>query len=222
CFYSTDLLLISFVIGSLIVNGSKVKDDDAMQYMVSVQARQSHKCSGFLVSENFVLTAACCSHYLDAVVLGSHNLDSSNKQKITIEKKIMPKENDLMMLKYLKKKAKLGKGVEIIQLPNENTKVEAGDWCEIAGWGAIEIGKNHVKDLYATNVSIIDRPTCMKVWHKLPANVICAGDWGGPLVCNNTAVGIASFNRDGTIEGPNVFIDISKYLQWINDTKIGS
>uniref|UniRef100_A0A8C6TQF4 trypsin n=1 Tax=Neogobius melanostomus TaxID=47308 RepID=A0A8C6TQF4_9GOBI len=224
-FYSTD---------GLIVKGNKVEDVKAMQYMVSVQAQQSHRCGGFLVSANFVLTAARCSDHLDKVVLGSHNLDDSKKQKIGIEEQIKHpsyeeenNENNLMLLK-LKENAKLGEGVEIIKLPNETMKVKVGDRCEIAGWGATdEKVRTHVKDLYATKVSIIDRPRCMKEWPELPENVICAvgnngirtfeqGDRGGPLVCDNIAVGIASFNRIKEIEGPNVFIDISKYLEWIN------
>uniref|UniRef100_A0A8C6TS08 trypsin n=1 Tax=Neogobius melanostomus TaxID=47308 RepID=A0A8C6TS08_9GOBI len=225
------------VTGSLIVKGNKVEDVKAMQYMVSVQAQQSHRCGGFLVSANFVLTAARCSDHLDKVVLGSHNLDDSKKQKIGIEEQIKHpsyeeenNENNLMLLK-LKENAKLGEGVEIIKLPNETMKVKVGDRCEIAGWGATdEKVRTHVKDLYATKVSIIDRPRCMKEWPELPENVICAvgnngirtfeqvntGDRGGPLVCDNIAVGIASFNRIKEIEGPNVFIDISKYLEWIN------
>uniref|UniRef100_A0A8C6WQ80 trypsin n=1 Tax=Neogobius melanostomus TaxID=47308 RepID=A0A8C6WQ80_9GOBI len=220
------------VTGSLIVKGNKVEDVKAMQYMVSVQAQQSHRCGGFLVSANFVLTAARCSEcHLDKVVLGSHNLDDSKKQKIGIEEQIKHpsyeeenNENNLMLLKVCKKKRK-----------ERNTHfiltyffVFLGDRCEIAGWGATdEKVRTHVKDLYATKVSIIDRPRCMKEWPELPENVICAvgnngirtfeqGDRGGPLVCDNIAVGIASFNRIKEIEGPNVFIDISKYLEWIN------
>ncbi|XP_056614776.1 serine protease ami-like [Triplophysa dalaica] len=51
--------------------------------------------------------------------------------------------------------------------------------------------------------------------------MILKEDSGGPLVCDNTAVGVTSFG-DKICNNPNrsnVYIDISQFAQWINHTK---
>lgn len=223
------------VLGSGIVNGETVPAS-AMQYMVSVQNLFGHVCGGFLVSEDFVLTAAHCNNdQPKSVVLGSHNLMNANR--IYIEKIFMHPSyenialgNDLMLLK-LSMKVVEGNGVQIIKLADANMMVQEHDVCQVAGWGAEYSGGRNVEALKATNVSIIDINTCKHAWGGLPDNVICAGgstttkgfcqgDSGGPLVCGDKAVGIVSFNRNRncnyTDEVPNVYVDVRKYFPWIH------
>ncbi|XP_055020772.1 granzyme B(G,H)-like [Boleophthalmus pectinirostris] len=227
------------VTGSVIVNGDTLSDG-AMQYMASVQNPMGHACGGFLVSDQFFLTAAHCFEDQPVrVVLGKHNLKESNKgQTIDIEKffkhdsyKDVGFGNDLMLLKLNKNPEE--NGVKKIDLPTQNMKVKANDLCQVAGWGATQTHGVNANVLMATEVPIIDMKTCKEVWHHLPHNVICAGgynttkgfcqgDSGGPLVCKNTAVGVVSFNRHNNCtykkEAPNVFVDISKYMDWILKT----
>uniref|UniRef100_A0A8C6T0F4 Peptidase S1 domain-containing protein n=1 Tax=Neogobius melanostomus TaxID=47308 RepID=A0A8C6T0F4_9GOBI len=230
------------VIGSVIVNGHRVQDN-AMQYMASVQNYVGHMCGGFLVSDNFVLTAAhCYDSQPIRVVLGNHNLrNPQNRQIIDIDKRFrhpsykgVSTGNDLMLLK-LKKSPVLGHGVKILQLPSMNMNVKVHDLCQVVGWGATKSGGASSNDLLAANVSIIDITTCSNAWGGLPDNVICAGgyitnrgfcqgDSGGPLVCKNTAVGIVSFNKNRNCnyenDVPNVYVDVSKYIDWILKTII--
>ncbi|XP_072294182.1 transmembrane protease serine 9-like [Eucyclogobius newberryi] len=236
------------VTGSVIVNGKKVADGD-MPYMASVQSLCGHVCGGFLVSQRFVLTAAhCLDENPIRVVLGNHDLgkSSNSEQTIEIEAKIkhpdyvsVGRGDDLMLLK-LKKEVVIGSNVGIIQLPYTNMKVETNEMCHVAGWGATQSYGKNTNHLLTTDVSIIDMDTCQRKWRdwlNLPKDVICAGgyttrkgfcqgDSGGPLVCANTAVGIVSFNKDRNCDYrdqvPNVYVEISQYIDWIFHTMISN
>ncbi|XP_005920804.1 mast cell protease 2 isoform X1 [Haplochromis burtoni] len=222
--------------GSDIIGGEKVPRK-SMLYMVSVQNKSGHICGGFLITEDFVVTAAHCDNeYPTHVVLGNHNLNKG--QKISIIKKFKPRfylsvllGDDIMLLK-LSRKAQLSDIVKIIRLPTAKINLNENEVCKVAGWGITENG-TLTNILRVVNVPVINKKVCKKQYSviniRLPANVICAGgypthkgfcqgDSGGPLVCAGLAVGIVSFKKGkcNYPEAPNVYTDISKYLLWIN------
>ncbi|XP_063323761.1 trypsin-3-like [Pelmatolapia mariae] len=224
--------------GSDIIDGEKAPES-SMQYMASVQNNEGrHICGGFLIKEYFVVSAAHCDNYNPThVVLGNHNLKNGNHQKIMIEKMFKPNSyqniglgDDIMLIK-LSKKAHLGHMVQIIQLPPAEIYLQENQVCQVAGWGKTKTDDDKpVDELMVVDVSVIDKQFCEEQWSGLPANVICAGgynttkgfcqgDSGGPLVCNGLAVGVISFNYEKNCNypnKPNIYTDISKYLQWIN------
>ncbi|XP_031599424.2 granzyme B(G,H)-like [Oreochromis aureus] len=225
--------------GSDIIHGEKAPEN-SMQYMASVQDNEGeHVCGGFLITEDFVVSAAHCDDSsLTYVVLGNHNLKNSNHQKIKIENKIIHKNyrqvglgDDIMLIK-LSEKVKLGHGAETIEIPPAEINLKENQVCQVAGWGITKTDDNKLADeLMVVDVSVIDKQVCKKQWRGLPANVICAGgyettkgfcqgDSGGPLVCHGFAVGVVSFNYDENCkypDKPNVYTDISKYRKWINE-----
>uniref|UniRef100_A0AAQ6IR05 trypsin n=1 Tax=Anabas testudineus TaxID=64144 RepID=A0AAQ6IR05_ANATE len=219
--------------GSEIINGEKVPEN-SMQYMVSVQNDQGHVCGGFLIREDFVLTAAHCDDRVSfRVVLGTHNLKGA--EKTAIKEKYKPdayesvgKGYDIMLLK-LSRKAPLNNRVPTIQLPESGMNIQENQQCLVAGWGKTTTSGHVENELRMVDVSVIDLDVCKEYWPGLPANVICAGgltnkgfcqgDSGGPLVCNGTAAGVVSYNKDMNCnypDVPNVYTDVSKYLDWIN------
>ncbi|XP_019207503.1 trypsin-3 isoform X2 [Oreochromis niloticus] len=224
--------------GSDIIDGEKAPEN-SMQYMASVQNNNGHHvCGGFLITEDFVVSAAHCYNWtLTHVVLGNHNLKNGNHQKIKIENKTIPKNyikvglgNDIMLIKLLEK-VQLNDRVQTIQLPPAEINLQENQVCQVAGWGKTKTGDNKPADeLMVVDVSVIDKQVCNELWGDLPDNVTCAGgyettkgfcqgDSGGPLVCDGLAVGVVSFNYEKNCnypDKPNVYTDISKYRQWID------
>uniref|UniRef100_A0A8C7X7U3 Peptidase S1 domain-containing protein n=1 Tax=Oryzias sinensis TaxID=183150 RepID=A0A8C7X7U3_9TELE len=226
----------SHVQGSVIVNG-ELAPEGSMQFMVSVQNKNGHVCGGFLISEDFVVTAAHCDSGLKHVILGGHNWKNSNVKKIEISNQCKHKNYsdvvngyDIMLLK-LANKAPMGRNIKTIPLAEKNMKLSVNQECSVAGWGKMVSTGGLVDDLRVVNVSIINHNDCKKSWGGLPPNVICAGgkytdkgfcqgDSGGPLVWNGKAVGIVSFNNGKNCkypDVPNVYTDIRKHVDWINN-----
>ncbi|XP_067432217.1 mast cell protease 1A-like [Thunnus thynnus] len=226
-------------LGSEIINGKKVPEN-SMLYMASVQNDGYHVCGGFLIHEEFVVTAAHCDDWNPtSVVLGTHDLNNvDNTMRYRVKRCKHPSYsniesgNDIMLLK-LSEKARLGNRVQPIQLPKTEMKMKDKEKCHVAGWGQTGTGKSVAVHLQVVDVPIINLNDCKKIWapFKLPDNVICAGgddtkkgfcqgDSGGPLVCGKVAVGVVSFNNDKNCkypDVPNVYTDISKYLDWIKE-----
>ncbi|XP_059196385.1 mast cell protease 2-like [Centropristis striata] len=233
------LLLMHSSLGDEIINGTKTKEK-SMLYMASVQNDGRHKCGGFLINENFVLTAAHCDFPKLSVVLGTHDLQKVDDRtmRYSVERCKHPsfvdvaKGDDIMLLK-LTKKARLNKRLQPVQLIKPGKKVNKKEKCRVAGWGWTRTGGKVVNVLQDVDVSIVNLTVCKAEWSSisvnLPANVTCAGgygtnkgfcqgDSGGPLVCSGKAVGVVSFNMKRNCDYPNlpnVYTDISKYLPWI-------
>ncbi|XP_047442276.1 granzyme-like protein 1 [Mugil cephalus] len=222
--------------GSEIIHGQKAPENSFL-YMVSLQNNGGHVCGGFLIREDFVVTAAhCYKDYPSHVVLGTHNLKDLHNEKIEVEKRfIAPSFNntdlqdDIMLLK-LANKTQLNSRVQIIQLPPGEINLKDNEICQVAGWGKTSSNGHMENELRMVNVSVINPQHCKELRHRLPADIICAGgygtkkgfcqgDSGGPLVCREKAVGVVSFNRKENCnypDVPNIYTDISKHLEWIN------
>ncbi|XP_035997251.1 duodenase-1-like [Fundulus heteroclitus] len=224
--------------GSVIIHGEKAPNN-SMLYMVSVQNFWGHVCGGFLVSEDYVVTAAHCNEGKpDRVLLGTQNLRRQNIMTMKIESmckfptyKSVGLGDDLMLLK-LSGKAPLNNGLKTIPLPSPEMNLTENQICSVAGWGKTETNPfGNVDDLRVVNVSLLNSQLCRAIWgDNFPSKVICAGgygtnkgfcqgDSGGPLVCNGIAFGVVSFNKYANCnypDVPNVYTDVSKYIEWID------
>ncbi|ROL48139.1 Granzyme M [Anabarilius grahami] len=222
-----------------IVNGRKAIPH-SRPYMVSIQTCGQHNCGGFLISDQYVLTAAHCWTRCEllTVVVGAHDLrKSKSSDHIRVKSSILHPnynpstfENDIMLLK-LEKKVRIKKNVKPISLPKKEEDIKAGTPCAVAGWGLLRAnGQKTSNYLMEADTTVLNQAECEKKWEDeyFAPQMICVygrggtcnGDSGGPLVCGETAVGVTSFgeeHRCNSPDGPNVYTNITAYISWINN-----
>ncbi|NXC46727.1 GRAA protein, partial [Penelope pileata] len=246
---STSAAVILLVIpGGLcvdIIGGHEVAPH-SRPFMALLTGQKGGICGGALIKPNWVLTAAHCNMKGVKVTLGAHSINETEKEKqdIEIKKQIHypcycpeRKEHDIMLLQ-LKKSARLGRAVQVIHLPKSDDDLKPGTTCRVAGWGETTNGVRKPSDtLREVNVTVISREICNDKKHYRNKPVItdnmicagsakggkdsCAGDSGGPLICNNVMRGITSFGKSkcGLADGPGVYTRLTKkHLQWISKT----
>ncbi|XP_065270213.1 mast cell protease 1A-like [Emys orbicularis] len=213
-----------------------------MAYLTIRRKDQSFHCGGFLVSENFVLTAAHCNGDKITVSLGAHNIKQreQSQQKISVCRQIPhPKynkttyNNDIMLLQ-LEHKAELNEQVRLIRLPPAHRQVQPGTVCSVAGWGRTSALNKVLPDvLREMDLKVLDDEACLNnpggtnrkyntgtmmcVGDPKEHKASFQGDSGGPLVCGKTAQGIVSC---GPVNGspPRVYARVSTFIPWIRRT----
>uniref|UniRef100_A0A3Q1JIG5 trypsin n=1 Tax=Anabas testudineus TaxID=64144 RepID=A0A3Q1JIG5_ANATE len=198
-------------------------------YMAHVQGhRQEGKgqtCGGFLLNEDFVMTAAHCQEKADTVLLGLHNVHNhTNVQNISVEQAFPHKDfntndytNDIMLLK-LSSKAQINKNVKSIPLADKSDD-SLPKSCTVCGWGRTSKDTCHMSPiLMEVNVTLTEEPCkdhsyCSK-GEKGPRQ----GDSGGPLVCEDGKVfGVVSTESKPDSDDKKVYAytKIPDYVEWI-------
>ncbi|XP_063102332.1 mast cell protease 3-like [Cavia porcellus] len=165
------LLLLAFFLlpraeAGEIIGGHEAKPH-SHPYMAYLRIRREKSrkvCGGFLIQEDFVLTAAHCLKGQIKVTLGAHNIkEQEDTQQVFRVQKAFPHQdfnwekriNDIMLLK-LKKKAKLTNAVQLLNLPKGMTQGDSGGplVCNNMAQGIVSYaGKNRTTPIIFTKVS---------------------------------------------------------------------
>lgn len=184
-------------------------------------------CGGFLLNEDFVMTAAHCHASTFTVWLGLQNINEihENVQQIEVEQSFPHKKynktrfiNDLMLLK-LGSKAQLNQIVTPIRLAVKEDESLPGS-CIVTGWGQISNEKEGEmsSELMEVDIKLIKDTKCEQ------ENIYCSegldgprqGDSGGPLVCeDNMAFGVVSAMLDSPGRILYKYTKIPDYMDWI-------
>ncbi|XP_024057689.2 cathepsin G-like [Terrapene carolina triunguis] len=207
-----------------------------MAYL-EIQSRDKRSCcGGFLVAENFVLTATHCNGDMITVYLGAHSIkqQEQSQQKISVRRHISHRQfsretrnNDIMLLQ-LEHKAELNEQVRFIRLPAAHWRVQPGTVCSVIGWGRTSApSKGLSRTLREVDLKVLDDEACLNypggIYRKYKTiTIMCMGDpkehkasfkgdSGGPLVCGKTAQGIVSW---GPVNGspPRVCTRVSIFI----------
>ncbi|XP_036376901.1 duodenase-1 [Megalops cyprinoides] len=179
-------------------------------------------CDGFLIREDFVMTAAHCMGRSIEVSLGVHDTSKKPLQKIRVKHQIShpdfntdDMENDIMLLK-LSENATLCHDVTTIALPEgQDAKVPAQ--CSVSGWGRLLVNEpQRPHELREVKVTVSNSEKCPKEICVRGNMGPAQGDSGGPLVCDGVAHGVVShfqiFEKDFLF----VYTKISTYMPWIH------
>ncbi|XP_006835580.1 PREDICTED: cathepsin G [Chrysochloris asiatica] len=193
-------------------------------------------CGGFLVRKDFVLTAAHCLGSPINVILGAHNIQTTERsqQRIPVLRAIPHPQynpqtnlNDIMLLQ-LGNRTRLNRFIRPVALPQTRATLRPGTLCTAAGWGLVSLNRR-TSLLQDVRLRVQRDQECSRRFRRYSGQLqICVGnprerksvflgDSGGPLVCNNVAQGIVSFgNPNGT--PPAVFTRVVSFLSWIKRT----
>ncbi|XP_040897054.1 granzyme B-like isoform X2 [Toxotes jaculatrix] len=185
-------------------------------------------CGGFLLNEDFVMTAAHCQAKSYTALLGVHNVHRNNEIQHISVKDIFPHkyfntsdyQNDIMLLK-LSSKATFSKNVRPIPLAGKDDG-SLPKSCIVSGWGKTDKnGKYMSAVLMEVNVTLIKNEKCAadKFYCSEGKTGPAEGDGGVPLVCNDgKAYGVVSTSGNPNSDGPIIYryTKIPKYRKWID------
>ncbi|XP_071434379.1 complement factor D-like [Pithys albifrons albifrons] len=211
-------------------------------YMASLQLDGQHVCGGFLIAEQWVLSAAHCTEDTDGklfqVLLGAHSLTEPEPHKRLYRVRaqfphpgsnIHNNKDDLLLLQ-LEEKAELNTDVQVLPFQREDSDVPPDTMCEVAGWGTTSHSGRRPDRLQQVERPVISRYVCNhRTRHDgtITNNMMCTdsrrkdtckGDSGGPLVCGGVAEGVltAGSRVCGNYKKPAIYTRIAPYAAWID------
>ncbi|GAB1606026.1 transmembrane protease serine 12-like isoform X2 [Argonauta hians] len=228
-----------------IMGGVKAKHCE-FPWMVSlliVKHGRYSLCSGTIINDLQILTAAHCTKDADKIIVsaGSSNRRAMNRYSFIMKPNIHSHpgykgapdfKNDIAILDLA---APLGHGhcVKPLAVASKNDTVS--DRCIIAGWGVTKHHKYGTTLLETAKVKLFSQEKCKQHFSLISEQQVCAGsgvkngpescrgDSGGPLMCHVDSsnelvlVGVTSYGNYRCNTGYTVYSNVIYFNDWINN-----
>lgn len=214
-----------------IVGGHEASIEDH-PYQVSFVVNNSYFCGGFIVSENYVLTAGHCAQNVDSstVVLRAGSSWRKNGTIIPIAEVIPHPEydnpafdKDVAVMKTAEP-ITFCDNIQPIPLPAKGEPLDEESKIIVSGWGKERFGASTIPErLMAVEIPVVSDIKCRLAYSDVITENMwcgghfyfggqgtCQGDSGGAAIQHGKAVGIVSFGRGCAYPlSPSVFAKIS-------------
>ncbi|XP_077971550.1 trypsin-1-like isoform X2 [Styela clava] len=193
--------------------GGKFTSLQNFPWQVSLWTRNRHTCGGSIISSNWIVTAAHCTHpypapenwtvYAGATYISEMEAEANLTQVVALSDVVSHPEfdpttydNDVALMR-MEHHLIMNDHISPICLPNADEETVAGQVCAISGWGALSEGGIMPNKLQEATVRVIDLKVCNAdnwLMGLVTDLMICAGtedgsmdacqgDSGGPLSC---------------------------------------
>ncbi|XP_015586368.1 chymotrypsin-1 [Cephus cinctus] len=234
------------VLNTRIIGGENAKIAE-FPHQVSLRYQNRHYCGGTIISTKHILTAAhCIIEFVQqdyplkdlTVITGTNSLatggDTYGIQNLTYHSSYDDSasstwRHDIAIIR-LSTELTVSSSQSIISLPTEDAPTDVD--ATVSGWGRVlypsyssptSLQKASVTLLNNTycqsfvNLAIYDSHLCGLQEYGIG---VCSGDSGGPLIYNNTIVGIVSWGYGCAIGMPDGYTRVYSYLDYIKTTML--
>ncbi|XP_039746049.1 trypsin-like [Pararge aegeria] len=207
-------------------------------YQVSMVINGNSFCGGFIISRDYILTAAHCVQTAVPgairVRVGSTRRDRGGSIVSVSGVSVHPQygqpqfDHDIAALR-LTAPLVFGPAIQPIRLPNPRQAVPLVR-LTVTGWGLTAPGGRRIpRNMMEANVPVVPHWLCrLSYGDSLTSNMFCGGhfliggvsscqgDSGGPAVFRGTAFGIVSFARGCALPlSPTVFSNVAALRDWV-------
>lgn len=209
-------------------------------FIVSLTILGFHTCAGSIINKLTIVTAAHCLdqmpfHRMIKVHVGDRTLTLKEGKMYSVEKmykhplwNTTNMDYDVALLR-LTKPLVFDKYVQPIKLDKSTSKLRPKLLATVLGWGLIDVYGPYSEVLRVAEIPLIKNSVCMQQLNNsvITPRMLCAGykeggidacqmDSGGPLVYNDTLIGIVSWGIGcAQPESPGVYSRVSKLRFWI-------